>query len=484
MKIISDTFWTASSKIVNILVLVISLRVMTTLLPPSEYSKLVLLTSIQNLAGLVLISPLGQYYNRHIHEWSEQGTLSIRSDEYSIYWFFSSLIAGTTAFIWFGGVVSFAMADILIFLIISLSVFASTEIGMLANKLNMLNHRRESCFIQIKFLLIGLVFSTCICMVSNTSIAWLAGQAFAALIIILTNNSNYNRDLATKFFVNLKKGNLINMNADMRKFCLPLFATSLLFWIEGNSYKFLIEPLWDAQIFASFIISLSIPAQISGLSESFINQLVCPPFYKSIERTSSKSERNLLITDYLNFMMPLYLNIAGLVLALSPTVIAVVVSSKYHLSTSWVWIGVVLELTRLTGNSWQIISQVEKNFVSLLLPFCVGSVGVIITALSAVHYKFPPVYFGMLLVVIQLIKCIITIRSLTKISSPKIDYARVTCAAFTFFLSLGAYLISYSIESLWLKIISVILISGVILVQVWSLVSCDSIFRKKLMHYI
>ncbi|KJF99856.1 hypothetical protein UB34_00020 [Photobacterium leiognathi] len=62
-------------RIIQIGIVLISLRVSTTVLPESELGSIYYLTTLQGLFSLFLINPVGQYFNRNTNKWFSNGVI-------------------------------------------------------------------------------------------------------------------------------------------------------------------------------------------------------------------------------------------------------------------------------------------------------------------------------------------------------------------------------------------------------------------------
>jgi hypothetical protein len=248
---------------------------MTTLLAPAEYAVLAILTAFQSFAGLILLNPVGQYLNRYTHEWHDEGTLNARLVALSRYWLVAGAVTGLFAIGWFALVGQSGYAALLMTgLGVGLTIFAITQQGVAVNRLNMLGFRQQSVLWQLATTAMGLSFSSLLTYVYPFALAWLVGQGAGAWLGYLGAWRSFPQNVRAvqpNGTTDLKE---IVSRADFKAFCLPLALTTAFFWLEGNGYRFILERAWQPELFAFFMLGMSLPAQMSALLESFVMQLV------------------------------------------------------------------------------------------------------------------------------------------------------------------------------------------------------------------
>ena len=75
----------ASGRILNVFLLLLAMKAMTTLLSPAEVGRVYLIISIVAFFSAVFIGPVGMYINRHLHEWNNRGSVRYYLGIYGLY---------------------------------------------------------------------------------------------------------------------------------------------------------------------------------------------------------------------------------------------------------------------------------------------------------------------------------------------------------------------------------------------------------------
>lgn len=428
----SEALWIAAGRIGNAILLLLSLRVMTTLLVPAEYAVLALLTAFQSFAGLILINPVGQYLNRHTHEWHDDGSLGVRLRALSRYWLVAGGVTGVMATGWFAltrpGQI--ALEHGFVGLGVWLTIFAITQQGVAVNRLNMLGFRQQSVLWQLASTTLGLLFSFLLTYIQQPSaLAWLAGQGMGAWLGYL--GARRALHTATPVGAVVQEAGLKAMisRPDFKAFCLPLAVTTTLLWLEGNGYRFILERTWAPEVFAFFLLGLSVPAQMSALLESIIVQLVYPYFFRAVTGEAGMEQKVRAVASMVNALWPLYLLWVTFLIVGAPYALRLIADPKYHGATPWLLVGALAELARLSGNAWQMAAQAEKDFAPMLKPFAVGALGVLGAALIVALFGLPPAVFAVLLVVALFAKTGFVVMAMRARMPITVAYRRVGLAA-------------------------------------------------------
>lgn len=433
----SESLWIVTGRIGNALILLFSLRVMTSLLEPTEYSLLAILTAFQSFAGIVLISPVGNYLNRHIHEWHDSGNLDEEMRALSPYWLAAGILTAVVAALWFWlsrGEQTAATA-ITVGLAVGLAIYAVTQHGVTVNRLNMLGKRRESVVWQLASSSLGLIFSAAFTQVESSAIYWLVGQGLGAWLAyygarkVLVDGvppiRAYQRDKLRSLF----------RRTEFKRFCLPLAAVATLIWMEGNGYRFLLERTWSPEALAFFLLGLSVPAQMSALLESIVTQLVFPYFFRSLAGNTDMQQRQRAVGSMAELLLPLYLMWTVFLVVGSPYVLVLIADPRYHPATQWVLFGALAELARLTGNVWQLAAQAEKDFAAVLAPFAIGAAGVLGAGLASASLGLSPLNFAVLMLLALYVKAGAIIRAMWRLMPIRLPWRRVVLAVLMLVLS-------------------------------------------------
>jgi len=357
-----------AGRLLQIIATLVSLRLATTLLPQVELGKMYYIFSIQTLFAMFLINPVGQYFNRQINSWNDSGVL------------FQSLLRQVT-YIFLVSAISllvmvalsasgFVSVSLELSILISLLVFSQSLNQTVIYTLNMLGFRPSfvilsllTAFSVVAFSYIGVTFC------SLTVFGWIsgiiAGNFIFAIVAVF-----YLRGKCNPVRAGAAPSEGVNK---ILKFCLPIALATVFIWGLNPGYRLLVEKYYGLEYLAMLAVGLAIANQIFSTAESLITQLLIPPLYKSIESKNSAG-RLLVINKYFSQVIPLYVSIALFCTFTVEYLLPFLVADEYHDVYRYSIYGCWIELFRVLGNVFSVISQVQKRTTLLILPYCIGSV--------------------------------------------------------------------------------------------------------------
>lgn len=370
MNIKRDLLIITCGRLITAVIGLLSIRAVTSFLPPEQYGQLAVLLVVQSFCGLFLVNPVGQLINRHTHDWWDSGTLFSRLNDYKKYIFLVSLIGGVaTALVYKNTDINQIMliAILMIMMVIS-NTWNATYIPML----NMIGKRAESVNWGLITSIASLSTSILLCSFWPTSISWFTGQIFGFSIGAI------GAGLA------LRKGNLPNQNLNHKHlltkqiiiaFCLPLALATGFMWLQLNGYRLIIKYYWGLETLAYLVVGLTLATQIWALVESLVQQFLYPFFYKRI--TDQDDKKNEALSDLLNTMVPIYIILAGITFTSAPYLLKLLVAPQYSNIDTFVRLGIVVEFCRVTGNILSNAAQATKRTRTVILPYALGATSVL-----------------------------------------------------------------------------------------------------------
>ena len=80
-------------RVVQVFIMLVSIKISTTFLSPLEMGNLYLIMSICSFFGLFFINPVGQYINRKTHEWHQKSILANKLWNYNYYILLASILS-------------------------------------------------------------------------------------------------------------------------------------------------------------------------------------------------------------------------------------------------------------------------------------------------------------------------------------------------------------------------------------------------------
>lgn len=444
-------------KILQIIIALLSIKILTTLLNEAEVGNYYLLLTLLTLFNFAFLNPLGQYYARHLIQWKDNENL-LNATNVLLFLRVSgvlfSLFAAFGVYQIFGYEKYYTLSDFLLFIFISL--LAGIH-GVFLNAVNSLGDRVKFTIYVVSTLVVGLILSLYIVnFIDKTGMGWLYGLAIAQLAFsiglykfIVRNNefslhkvkSTFQREYITKIAM----------------FIMPVTITLFLQWGQNQSYRFIIEVKYSLEVLAFISVGLTVSGAIFSALESLATQLYNPVYLRQITY-AGKKDRAKAWNDLVSYMMPVYLILTVYVIILAPYLTKLLVASKFYEVYIYAMFGAVVEFFRVSANLVYTVSQSEVKTNTTILPY---TLGFIFTIVSLYFFNMEeklwivPLFLGLANGVIF----VLLFRSMKKLLDIRIEYKSIV-KSFIFVSPLFLILFIPNSQSL-LQAIVTITLSGI-----------------------
>ncbi len=373
-----DLITLAVGKVLQVLIALVSIKILTEVLSTQEVGNYYLLLTVLTLFNFTFLNPLGQYYGRHLISWEKSNNLlnaTIVLMALRILAIISALFFAYGVFIYFEYSKYYTLSEFLLFIFISL--VAGTFLVLLS-AVNTLGDRIKFIGYLISCLFIGLVLSLImVYFLDRSAISWLYGIAIAQLVFLVP---------VYRYLVQNNEFSLAKIKATFNKkyiknvsyFMIPITITLFLQWGQNISYRFIIEAKYSIEILAFIVVGFSVSGAIFSAVEGLATQYFNPIYLKQITN-ASKEERANAWNELANYIIPIYVLLALFVVALAPYLVQILVAEKFYDAYIYVMFGAIIEFFRVITNIVYMVSQSEIKTNTTMLPFAVGFLISIIT---------------------------------------------------------------------------------------------------------
>lgn len=399
---------------IQILIMLVSIRILTTLLSPAEVGNYYLAISILAFFNLVFLNPPGVYFSRHLLEWYKSKNLFNALVLFLLWILIVTLIAVPIVVILFEIFNYEQKFNYYMFLVfILLSIIISTVHRNITYGLNTIGHRKFFVYVLTLTLFFGLLFSVgLIYFFEPKPLFWLYGIIISETVIIY---------FAFKFFV---KGNLFELkkikevlNIERFKkiliFTFPVAITTFLMWGQNMSYRFIVDYRYSAEILGYIAIGLGVASSIFGSLEAIMTQYLNPIFLKDI-LDSTKEERAKAWNKMASIMVPTYLLALIFIISMSEKLIFILADNQFHDSYHYTMIGAIVEFFRVASNLLNSISQSEMKTKKTILPYFIGFT-VVIFSLVVFDFSHNLIMIPLVLVMGYFLVCLAMYINMNKL---------------------------------------------------------------------
>ncbi|OUR82261.1 hypothetical protein A9Q75_05960 [Colwellia psychrerythraea] len=436
-----------AGKVIQVFIMLISIRVLTTILSEKEIGQNYLLLSILVLFNFSCFNGLGQYFARRTNELDATGNLKNALASLVLIRCIGILLLLPAAyFIFYLGDYEkyYTTFDYLVF--ISSSLLTGVHLVFLST-LNMLGNRVLFVKVQVATSLLTLLFSTAIVLfISETGIGWLYGAITAQLSLMIPLYMFLIRK--SSFSLEVVLGALSTKKVkDVLVFIGPLSVMLCLQWGQNLSYRFAVEAKYSIELLGSIGVGFATATAIFTAIDNVSTQFFNPIYYKKL-MGADKRQRIKIWQDYALILISIYLITLIFIISTAPFLLNVLVADKYHDVYLFVIGGALIEFFRLCCNVVYMISQSEYNTKKNVGPYFYGvlvlSIFLWLVDFSERTYLIPAVQIlSYAIIFIMLFK---NMQSLLNVSLPLKDFFRVVFVASPLLLLL---LLSHQQSIIW-----------------------------------
>jgi hypothetical protein len=133
------------------------------------------------------------------------------------------------------------------------------------------------------------------------------------------------------------------------------------------------------------------------------------------------TQKSIILSDIVNVMWPIYAVLAGFNLVFSSSLLTVLTNERYHAAVTFVWLGVLIEFARCTGNLWSYAAQIERRTTKYILPYALGALIVWGGAVGVSAIQGDIKMLAIVLATSGLVMCVAMVRTMQRMIPVKLD---------------------------------------------------------------
>ena len=362
-------------KLLQVAVMIASIKVVTTILEPKDMGYIYIFTTVYTFFVLSFISPFGLYINRKTHKWHEEKTLLDKIGIYLIYLFAVSIFSIFIGYFLYNFGISNNIPKDLFLSLLFIFVFFMSLNQTILPLLNMLHYRLSFIVLMVLTSLGSVIFGYLLVTLFGSSAKnWLIGMIASNIIFMIVGYAILTRKIQETFLgfsYNFKKITKVKIKSILT-FVVPLSVATIFMWVQNSGYRILIEQNISLEFLGFIGVGMAVSSQIALTVESVVTQYLYPIFYKNITNATLEI-RTQAINYLINKVIPIYLMLAIFLTCLSQYVVEILVDEKYYevyiFTTFGIWVEFFRMVTNLLGN----VSQSEMNTKGFMAAYILGS---------------------------------------------------------------------------------------------------------------
>lgn len=428
-------------RMLQVAVLLVGIKVSTYYLTPAEIGNLYVIVTVTNFFGLFFINPIGQYVNRHTHDWHAAGVLMTKLFTYNFYVFGAALLSACVV----SGLPLIGVASGInywyLLVVVPLFVYFNTWNQTIAPLLNLLGYRIAFIALTLASAVLAVTLSFIfVRLFESTGIFWVVGQTLAFSILSAVSLVYLLKTIAQRADFSLVRKDFSAASfRQVAAFAFPVAISVLFLWVQGQSYRLVLERYLGLEFLGCFGVGMTIASAIAGSFETLLMQWLSPALYRNMKNSAAFPA---IFSSVINFVIPIYFFLAIFVSFLSVYLVALLVGEKYAQSCVFLIFGIWVEFFRMATNLVAVTAHAKMHTRGLIIPYAVGGSGTLLGVYIAVHSSAFEVTVPVVLVVMAAVSFAVMFYKMNRLMVVRLklaNFIKLLAASVVFLLATRFY---------------------------------------------
>jgi len=377
----------AAGRLSIVVATVVSVRLMTTVLSPTEVGRYSVLSAFAMWFSLTLVSPAGNYMYRNFMEWVEAGALWRQYSRYlgllcliACFAAAASILAHATGLLGIpigAGALAVCMVGILLALTIN---------SVLLTSLNLLGHRELYVVYTSATAWVGLGISAALILgIRHDAKLWIAGQVSGWALLSIAGYLGLRRSVS-HVPRHMSKAPLQPQQQGLWTFAWPLVISTSLYWFQVQGYRIELEHWISASSVGLLTTGLLLGANPVATIDTLLSEYLRPHYYKAIacnDRAKQEAAWSSMAGIFLAVLIP----VAVLVGFSGPFLTVVLVGPSFGSVAPLIGWGVLIELLRAVNSLYALAAHTRFQTRATLSPAVVGTVMIIVSIVPLARWN-------------------------------------------------------------------------------------------------
>ena len=364
-------------RVLQMVVQIISIRISTTLLSPGQLGSVSQITSMAGGFNQTLFSPVWLYIMRGFRDWQECGIILknlARYLKYIIVVSFASMLCVALMQRIFHVVNGISVVGLAVLVGVNLLFSPIYAAGI--SGLNLLYRRVAFIVFSNLASWIGLGLATILVIILSHQVYWVVGQFFGIAIaatsfVLLVMHL---RPLKGKKVVECDSKEIMPFN--MRAVFLfgwPQLVTSIMWWIQSQSYRFVLDKIGVIADVGLFSMGCGLAAAPFILFNTLFGQFYEPVYYDNLKGKDTCGQARAW-NDYASAYIPAALLVGAFVVSSGPFLAKVFLGSRFQIVASFFIWPAITEVLGCFGSPIHFLGIAKIDMRVLLLPATAGAI--------------------------------------------------------------------------------------------------------------
>jgi len=368
-----------------VLASVVSVRLMTTVLSPTEVGRYSVLLAFTMWFSLTLVSPAGNYINRRFLEWVGRAVLWHQLRHYAgLLVIIACFAAGTSYGVRNTGLLGLPIrGDVLILCVTGILIFLTAN-TILADFLNVLGHRGLYVLYASATAWLGLAASVLFThALAHTAELWIAGQIAGWAVLSVVGYLSL-RHCVAEARIDVPAHSLHEQG--LWAFAWPLVISTSLYWFQVQGYRIELEHWTGAAAVGVLTTGLLLGANPIATVETLLSEYFKPQYSQAIT-CSDKQTQEIAWREMAEKFLTLLIPTTVLVGFSGSFMAAILVGPSFRSVASLIAWGALVEFFRAINSLYGLAAYTCFQTRAMLRPALVGVAIVLLAIVPLSHWN-------------------------------------------------------------------------------------------------
>ncbi len=374
MKMANDFLLLAGGRISQIVILLVTTRIITSLLSPGQMGRFSIIYTAAALFIALFINGASLYVERRLLEWKLEGTV-IRNVGRFVGYLFLSGVAASIFILISQAAIGIDISSLWLIILVFSLVFITNLNGCFASWLNILRKRLWFILTSNLTLVSGLLISIFLVVsFSRTAEYWIGGQILGQVSLIALGGLLFFKVIKASQGERVAPVSHESSMSAVLRFVLPLSMASLVLWLQTQSYRFMLGRLSGLEVLGFFTVGFHLGSRLVERFGVLFSNFYNPIFYEEIAKASPEKKARAW-NGYAEAFFPAVILVGLFVSSGGPFIAKIFVAEQFQkIAGSVVFWGSLTALTLSLISTYKMVGVAQLQMKGLIVPYILGTI--------------------------------------------------------------------------------------------------------------
>jgi len=376
----SNILFLGFGRILQIAIQIVSLKLLTSLLSPTEVGRFYAFGSARGLISYSFVNAAGTYLIRNYLEWKRQNLHGIALRIFILYIFFLAIMAaGITWLLFRYELLSSSGLWVVSACVLGAWMFGTNVMAHAVSLVNLLGRTRTFVSLQLLVMILGFALASFFALaIGRSAESWVLGLGLGNIVIGIVTVwvlLQYSGLSSGRWFKNRGVFHFIGDHLSSGfSFMGPIMLMAGIYWLQSQGYRIPVAAALGESQLGLFSVSYSMGANVITAAEAIIvQQWLVPIYYRQIVGVNGGSS-DIIWHESVAIVFPVLVLVAVFSVVAGPFMLKLLVHDEFQLVASLALWGGIAESTRVLAGLFYVGGVGRQDTLRMILPHIPGGI--------------------------------------------------------------------------------------------------------------